>query len=343
MAPSAAPPAGVVDLRSDTVTRPTPAMRRAMAEADVGDDVYGEDPTVNALQERFAGLVGKDAALFVPSGTMANQLALLVLARRGTTVVAGRRQHVVIYENGAAAVNAGVQFHTLDDGDGTLDPTEVAWAVDAARHHHPTPSLVCVENTHMPAGGTVWPVDRLQAIAGLGLPVHLDGARLCNASVASGVPPADLAAPATTVASCLSKGLGAPVGSLLAGPADVIAEARGHRQRLGGGMRQAGVLAAAGLVALDTMIERLAEDHERARRLAAAVAERWPGAGAEPDQVATNVVLFEHPDPRALLAHLAGEGVLAGTIAPGIVRLVTHCDVDDEGVERAAKALAAAP
>jgi threonine aldolase len=335
----------LVDLRSDTVTRPTPEMRKAMAEAEVGDDVYGEDPTVNELQEAFAARVGKEAALYVPSGTMANQLALRLLAPPGTAVIAGARQHVVIYENGAGGRNAGVQFTSVPDDDGTLSPDDVAWHVEAAEHHYPKPGLLCVENTHMPADGAPWPLDRLQAVvaAGGGIPVHMDGARLFHAEVATGTTAADYTAPVTTVMCCLSKGLAAPVGSVLAGPADVIAAARGERQRLGGGMRQAGIIAAAGLVALRTMIDRLADDHARARRLAEAVAERWPAAGVDPARIQTNVVTWHHPAAEALLDHLRAEGVLAGTIAPGVVRLVTHCDVDDDGIERAAKALAAAP
>jgi len=335
---------GLVDLRSDTVTKPTAAMRRAMAEAEVGDDVYGEDPTVNALQNAFAERVGMEAALFVPSGTMGNQVALRLLTRPGETVVAGRRQHVVIYENGGGGRNAAIQFHTVADDDGTLDPAEVGWAREAAEHHHPRPGLVCVENTHMPADGAPWPLERLQAVhrAAGELPVHMDGARLFHAEVATGTPAAVYSAEVTTVMCCLSKGLAAPVGSLLAGPADVMAAARGERQRLGGGMRQAGVIAAAGLVALRQMVDRLADDHRRARRLAEAVADRWPGV-ADPDRVRTNIVTFSHADPPALLEHLRSEGILAGTIAPGVVRLVTHVDVDDDGVERAAKALATSP
>lgn len=333
----------MVDLRSDTVTRPTPEMRRAMAAAEVGDDVYGEDPTVNALEEAFAERVGKAAALFVPSGTMGNQIALRLLAPPGSAVLAGRRQHVVIYENGAGGRNAGVQFTALDDADGTISADDVRWAVEAADHHHVRPGLVCLENTHMPADGAPWPLDALQAVAAVGLPVHLDGARLFNAEVATGVPAAAYAAPATTVMCCMSKGLCAPVGSLLAGPADVMAAARGERQRLGGGMRQAGVIAAAALIALERMVERLAEDHRRARRLADVVAGRWPDSGCDPERVRTNVVTWRHPDALKLVDWLAGEGVLAGTIAPGVVRLVTHHDVDDEGLARAVAALAGAP
>jgi threonine aldolase len=334
-----------VDLRSDTVTRPTAAMRAAMAEAEVGDDAYGEDPTVNALQEEFAARVGKEAALFVPSGTMGNQIALRLLAPAGTVVVAGRRQHLVCYENAAAARNASVQILAVDDSDGTISPESIEWAVAAASHHYPRPSLVCIENTHMPSSGAPWPIEAVLAVraaaSAAGLAVHLDGARLFNASVATGISPADYAAPATTVMCCLSKGLGAPVGSLLAGPAELIDSARQERQRLGGGMRQAGVLAAAGLVALRTMVGRLAEDHRRAARLAEVVSQRWPGCVQ--GRVRTNIVTFAHPQPARLIGHLAEEGVLSGTIAPGVMRFVTHLDVDDDGIERAGKAIASAP
>jgi threonine aldolase len=337
-------PSGFVDLRSDTVTQPTPEMRRAMAEAEVGDDQYGEDPTVSALEEAYAARVGKPAAVFVPSGVMANQIALRVLCRPGGLVLAGRRQHVVIYEHGAAARNAGIQFAELDDDDGTLDPDDVTWARQAADHHQPTPELVCLEQTHMPAGGIPWSVPALEALAGaaVGLPIHMDGARLFNAEVASGTPAAAFAGPVTTVMTCLSKGLCAPVGYVLAGPTDVLVEARRERQRLGGAMRQAGVIAAAGLVGLRTMVERLAEDHHRAHRLAEAVAERWPASGCDPDRLPTNMVIFEHPDPARLLDQLRAEGVLAGTLAPGVVRFVTHHDIDDPGLEKALKAVAAA-
>jgi threonine aldolase len=336
---------GLVDLRSDTVTQPTAAMRRAMAEAEVGDDDYGEDPTVRTLEEAFAARLGKPAAVFVPSGTMANQIAFRVLATAGTAVVAGRSQHVVAYEYGAAARNSAVQFLALDDVDGMLDPDEVRRGREASSYHQPAVSLVSIENTHMAASGAPWSMERLRAVAAAAgeLPVHLDGARLFNAEAATGVPASVMAAPATTVMCCLSKGLCAPVGSLLAGPDDVIVQARLERKRLGGGMRQAGVLAAPGLLALGSMVERLPEDHARAARLAEAVASRWPGCGLDPASVRTNIVVFSHDDPEKLLDHLQGEGVLAGTIAPGTVRLVTHHDVDDAGLERAIGALAAAP
>ena len=337
--------ADLVDLRSDTVTQPTADMRRAMAEAEVGDDDYGEDPTVRTLEEVFADRLGKPAAVFVPSGTMANQIAFRVLATAGTAVVAGRRQHVVAYEYGAAARNSAVQFHAVDDPDGMLGPDDVTWAREASTYHQPAVSLISIENTHMAASGAPWSMGRLRAVVSAAgdTPVHLDGARLFNAEAATGVPVASWAAPVTTVMCCLSKGLCAPVGSLLAGPLDVIALARLERKRLGGGMRQAGVLAAPGLLALRTMVERLPEDHARALRLAEVVALRWPDCGLDPAWVRTNIVTFAHRTPDKLLAHLQGEGVLAGTIAPGTVRLVTHHDVDDAGLARAIGALASAP
>ncbi len=337
-------PDGLVDLRSDTVTQPTAAMRRAMADAVVGDDVYGEDPTVNALQDAYAARVGKPAALFVPSGTMANQLALRLLAVPGTGVIAGARQHVVVYEGGAAGLNSGAQFLIVDDGDGALDPADVQYHRAAVAHHYVEPSLVCVENTHMPAGGRPWTLEELKAISNAAgpLPIHMDGARLFHAEVATGTKAADYAAHATTVMSCLSKGLAAPVGSVLAGPADVIARARVERQRLGGGMRQAGILAAAGLIALRDMVDRLVDDHLRARSLAEAVADRWPGT-CDPAAVSTNVVNFRHEHTDELLAHLASHGVRAGTIAPNVMRFVTHCDIDNADVDQAVAAIRSAP
>jgi threonine aldolase len=335
----------VVDLRSDTVTRPTPAMRRAMAEAEVGDDDYGEDPTVRALEETFSARVGKAAALFVPSGVMANQIALRVLTTPGSAVVAGRRQHVVSYEFGAAALNAGIQFIAVDDGDGMIGAGDLLQARLAVEHHQPEVSLVSVENTHMAASGAPWTMGRLEALveAAGPIPIHMDGARLFNTVAATGVPAAVWAAPAATVMCCLSKGLCAPVGSLLAGGEDVIAHARLARKRLGGGMRQAGVLAAPGLIALQDMVDRLPEDHARAARLADAVALRWPNCGLDPCSVRTNIVTFTHAEPEKLLVHLEGHGVLAHAIAPETVRFVTHHDIDDAGVRRAIAALEDAP
>jgi threonine aldolase len=334
-----------VDLRSDTVTRPTPAMRKAMAEAEVGDDGYGEDPTVNELEATFAERVGMEAALFVPSGTMANQVALRVLAPAGTAVLAGRRAHLIAYENGAGARNSQAQLTPLDDEDGRLDPAAVVRARAGSAHHLPSVGLLAVENTHMASGGRVVLPEAMAALlaAAGDLPLYVDGARIFNAEISTGIPVARLVSGATAMMACLSKGLGAPVGSVLAGSGEFIDRARVERHRLGGSMRQAGVVAAAGLVGLRTMVERLADDHARARRLAEAVAERWPGCGLVPDAVATNCVVFEHPDTDGLLEHLRSGGVLGGTIALGVMRLMTHHDVDDAGLERAIATLSNAP
>ena len=336
---------GRVDLRSDTVTRPTASMRAAMAAAEVGDDAYGEDPTVNRLESLAAALLGKEAALFTPSGTMANQLALRVLGRPGTEVLCGARAHVYRHEAAAAAGNTGVQLHPLPDAAGVLDPAHVAAAVAGQAHHLPELSAVFVENTAMPASGRPWRVAELDAVtraarAG-GLAVHCDGARLWNAAVATGVAPRELVTGTDTTMFCLSKGLGAPVGSLLCGTRDVIGRARVERRRLGGGMRQAGVLAAAGIVALETMVERLADDHARARLLAEAMAECFPGS-VDPHAVETNIVCARADAlPDAFVDRLAAHGVLAGTIDPDTVRLVTHCDVGDDDLETARRALLA--
>ena len=330
-----------VDLRSDTVTRPTPAMRAAMAAAEVGDDGYGEDPTVNALEARGAAILGKPAAVFVPSGVMANQMAVRVLTRPGDVIVAGANQHLVDFEMGASARNSSVQFALVEDATGQLDLDRVVEIIESEADHRAHVGAVAVENTHMPSGGTPWAVEQLAALArAVERPVHLDGARLFNAVVATATPAAALAAPATTVMVCLSKGLAAPVGSLLAGPADLMARARVERKRLGGAMRQAGVLAAAGIVALETMVDRLAEDHRRARQLAELVAEAFPEANYDPASCRTNIVAFDHPDARALVAELAEVGVLGGTLAPRRVRLVTHLDVDDDDLDYVAAVLA---
>lgn len=334
-----------VDLRSDTVTRPTPEMRRAMAEAEVGDDAYGEDPTVNRLESLTAALLGKESALFTPSGTMANQLALRVLGRPGTEVLCGERAHVYRYEQAAAAGNAGVQLRALPDRGGVLGRDDIERALLAQHHHLPEVSALAIENTHMPESGRPWRLDELRAVLAVarrsGLPVHCDGARLWNAAVALGVAPRELVEDVDTVMCCLSKGLSAPVGSLLCGPRDVIARARAERSRLGGGMRQAGVLAAAGIVALETMVERLADDHERARALAVTLAEAFPGS-VDPGAVETNIVCVRAEAlPADVLAQLAARDVLAGTIDPDTVRFVLHADVDDQGLAHAQRAVVA--
>jgi threonine aldolase len=331
-----------VDLRSDTVTQPTPAMREAMATAVVGDDGYGEDPTIRALEERYASMVGKDAAVFVPSGVMANQIAVRVLTQPGDLIVSGRGQHVVSFEMGAAARNSSVQFVGVDDSRGTLMLSDVLEIIEAEEDHQPHVAMVAIENTHMPSGGTVWKLGDLEALSSaVGTrPIHLDGARLFNAVVASGTSAAQFAAPATTVMTCLTKGLCAPVGSLLAGPTELMVRARTERKRLGGSMRQAGVVAAAGLVALDTMINRLAEDHARARALAQLFAQAFPEANYDPASCQTNIVAFNHPRARQIVAELSALGVVGGTVAPQRVRFVTHADVSDDDVTYVAEVLA---
>jgi len=335
-------PSGAVDLRSDTVTTPTLEMRRAMADAEVGDDAYGEDPTVRRLESLAAALLGKEAALYVPSGTMANQLALRLVARPGTEVLCGVRAHVYRYEHAAAAGNAGVQFRPLPDGDGVLAVDDIERSVASQQHHLPELSALAIENTHMPASGRPWLPDELGAVTAAAhahsLAVHCDGARIWNAAIATGVGPDVLARGTDTVMFCLSKGLSAPVGSLLCGMHAAIDEARTDRSRLGGGMRQAGVIAAAGVVALETMVERLADDHERARRLAAALADRFPGSVDTP--VETNIVCAcASALPEGIIPALSARGILAGTIDVDTVRFVTHKDVDDADVTRAIDAL----
>jgi threonine aldolase len=317
-------------------------MRDAMAVAVVGDDGYNEDPTVRELEERFAAIVGKEAAVFVPSGVMGNQIAVRILTNPGDLVIAGRGQHVVSFEMGAAARNSSIQFATVDDTEGTLALRDVLDIVDAEEDHQPHVGMVAIENTHMPSGGTPWNVadisDLVRAINGR--PLHLDGARLFNAVVATGTTAAEYAAPATTVMCCLSKGLCAPAGSLLAGPAELMQRARIERKRLGGAMRQAGFLAAAGIVALDEMIDRLADDHARARSLAGLFATTFPEAQYDPASCRTNIVTFNHPQARQLVEELALVGVEGGTVGPRRARFVTHAGVDDDDVTFVSEALA---
>jgi threonine aldolase len=333
----------VVDLRSDTVTTPTPEMRRAMADAEVGDDAYGEDPTVNRLQSLAAALMGMEAALFVPSGTMANQLALGLHAPHGTEVLCATRAHVYRYESGGAPANSGIQLRPLDDADGVLTPAVIDRSAGDAQYHLPPIAAVSIENTYMPASGRPWRLGELTAAVDAArrhrLAVHVDGARIWNAAVATGVSPADLCAGADTMMFCLSKGLGAPVGSLLCGSRDHIERARVMRHRLGGGMRQAGVLAAAGIVAVETMVDRLTDDHVRARRFADALATRFPDA-IDPDHVETNIVCATKAAlPDGFVEQLEARGIRAGLIDAQTVRFVTHKDVDDDGLERAIAAL----
>jgi threonine aldolase len=317
-------------------------MRAAMASAAVGDDGYGEDPAINELELRFAELVGKEAALFVPSGVMANQIALRVLTQPGDVVVAGRSQHVVGFEMGAASRNAGIQFATVDDARGVLELAEVLNVIDSENDHQPHVALVCAENTHMAAGGVPWDVEDLRSLArSVGdRPVYLDGARLFNAVVATGTSAADYSAPAIMVMSCLSKGLCAPVGSLLAGPSALIERSRIERKRFGGAMRQAGFLAAAGLVALDTMVDRLKDDHARARQLADLFAAAFPESSYDTSTCRTNIIAFDHPQARQIVAELTERGIEGGTVAPTRVRFVTHAGVSDDDVDFVAEVLA---
>jgi len=331
-----------VDLRSDTVTQPTPEMREAMARAVVGDDGFGDDPTVRELEERYAAMTGKEAAIYVPSGVMANQIALRVLTKPGDVIVAGKNQHIVSFELGATARNSSLQFALVDDSTGELAFDDVMDVIDASTDHQVPVAMVAVENTHMFSGGSVWDPEHLSTLARAieGRPIHLDGARLFNASIASGRSLSELAAPATTVMSCLSKGLCAPVGSLLAGPAPLMAAGRVERKRLGGAMRQVGILAAAGLVALDTMVERLADDHRRARRLAGLLAAAFPESGYDPATCQTNIVSFVHPQARQIVHELKERGVWGDTVAPRRVRLVTHAGITDDDVDFVAEVLA---
>jgi threonine aldolase len=331
----------VIDLRSDTVTSPTNEMRHAMATAKVGDDVYGEDPTVRELQERAAELFGRDAALYCPSGVMCNQLWLRVLAEPGTEVVVEADSHVVNYEGGAGALLGGVQFRTVPSVQGQLAPADVAAAIRPAHFPLTPTSLVWLEQTHNRRGGTYYSVDDLAAVRkvcdGAGVPLYIDGARIFNAAVASQTPPARYGQLADGLMFSLSKSLGAPVGSVMVGDAAVIADATQWRRRYGGAMRQAGVLAAAGLVALGR-IDRLAEDHANARLLAEAAAEVHPD-GVDLPRVQTNIVYIEDVDAAAVCAALAEHGVLAGAMDARTVRLVTHPDVSAADCRAAADAV----
>ena len=327
-----------IDLRSDTVTRPTPEMRRAMAEAAVGDDVYGEDPTVNRLQARAAELLGKRAALFLPSGTMANQTALRALTRAGDVVLAGTGAHLLAHEGGAAAALSGLQIQTLGDA-GFFDGAAVRAALVPDESHFAPVRVVALENTHNRSGGRVFPLELLRDVARVardrGLALHLDGARLWNAVAASGIPAAVWTEPFDTVSFCLSKGLGAPVGSLVCAEPEVIRRVHRARKQLGGGMRQAGILAAAGLHALEHHIDRLPTDHRNATRLAEGLRALELEVEGAPE---TNMVVFRAREPERFASELRRRGVLLGSIAPGRFRAVTHLDISRQDVEDALEA-----
>ena len=344
--PSTMAPVGVIDLRSDTVTRPSSGMREAMARAEVGDDQFGEDPTVNRLQERVADLLGKEAALWLPTGTMANQVALRVLTRPGDDVIVSRESHAMWHETGAAAANAGIQFTEVGSGGVFTAADFLAARKPPGPVPYPPTTLVEVEDTHNRAGGVVFPPEDARAICAaahdLGIASYLDGARLFNAAVAGNRSPADLAAPFDLAAISLSKGLGAPGGSLLAGPRALIDAAVRYRRMSGGAMRQVGIFAAAGLYALDQNVDRLADDHANARLIADRLAESRHVV-LEPAAVRTNILLFrlaeDGPDASTVVSRARGLGVLVIAFGPRSVRAVTHLDVSREACVRAAELL----
>ena len=339
----------MIDLRSDTVTRPTPAMRRAMAEAEVGDDVYGEDPTVNLLEERAAEITGKEAALFVPTGTMGNTIAIKLHTNHGEEVICDSRCHVLNYELAMMAWFSGCVARPIATSNGILSWDQVRREIRPLGPHWAPTGLIAIENTHNMAGGTVHPLAAIREICTgaheRGLQVHMDGARIFNASVASGIPVRELVAPVDTVMFCVSKALGAPVGSLLAGTAEAIARARLYRKRLGGGMRQAGVLAAAALVALEETPARLLEDHANARLLAHGLSQ-LPGIRTDPAKVETNIVIFDVSGTglasSEISARLKQRGVLLNGINDIQMRAVTHYDVARAACEQALEAIAEA-
>jgi threonine aldolase len=325
----------LIDLRSDTVTRPTAAMREAIAQAEVGDDVYGEDPTVNRLQETAAALLGKQAALLVPSGTMANQVSIHPFVRPGDVLLVGEGAHMLIYEAGAPAALSGVQVQTLGNG-GLFDGAQLRAAVAPDEQHFAPTQAVALENTHNRSGGRVFPLEQIKDVAEAarehGLHLHLDGARIFNAVVATGTPAASWAEPFDTVSFCLSKGLGAPVGSLVCGSAEVIRRVHRARKMFGGGMRQAGVLAAAGLYALEHHVERLADDHANARRLAQGLERLGFRVHPTPE---TNIVMFEVADTMGFLRATRARELWINPESAGRFRAVTHLDVATADIDDA--------
>ncbi len=336
----------LIDLRSDTVTKPTPEMRKAMAEAEVGDDVFGDDPTVNSLQEYAADLLGKEAGLFVPTGSMGNQVALGTLTRPGDEVVCHSDAHFLHYEGGSVSSHLGLMVRAIDGPNGVIASDRVASVLRPGSEHNPRSAVVAFENTHNAAGGTIFPIDEARAIAKVcrerSVPVHLDGARLFNAQAATGTPAREWAECAQTVSFCFSKGLGAPIGSMVAGSAEAMAEGRRLRKRLGGGMRQVGVIAAAARVALETGIDRLAEDHANARTLAEGLADLHPDA-VEMEAVQTNMV-YLNLAPFGLQAtqvseELRKDGVVTLGTGGSPMRLVTHRDVSADQIRRALSSL----
>jgi threonine aldolase len=341
------PAMDIVELRSDTFTRPTREMLKAMADAELGDDVWGEDPTAIALQEHCAELFGMEAGLFVPSGTMGNETALKALTNPGDDVIVESRSHVVLFEHGAPGVISGIVLRQIDAPSGRLPVDAVAGIFASANEHTSRPSLVWQENTHNVSGGRVIPLEHVRAVARVahdhGARAFLDGARIFNASVASGTPVSAYAAEVDALSFCFSKALGAPIGSMLLGTAEMIERARVIRQMLGGGMRQVGLLCAAARVAVDTMVERLADDHENAQVLAHGFADALPGS-VDPSTVETNMVYIELPghDVEAVVRSMWDEGVRVASMGPTRIRAVTSKEVDRAGIDRAISAFAQA-
>lgn len=336
----------MIDLRSDTVTRPSAAMRRAMAEAEVGDDVYGEDPTINRLEQRAAEIFGKEAALFVPTGTMGNTIAVKIHTLHGQEVICDSRSHLMDWELAMVAWFAGCLVRPITTEDGILRWSEIRKSVKTASPHRSPTGLIEIENSHNMAGGVVYPIHVVNEICheahSVGIKVHMDGARVFNAACQLNVPVSEITANVDSVMFCLSKGLGAPVGSMLAGTAAAIEEGRLYRKRLGGGMRQAGILAAAGLIALEEMPNRLGEDHANARMIAEALSD-LPGVKIDPKRVNTNIVIFDVTGTGMKSGEFAerckANGLLVSTANPTNVRIVTHCDASSEDCERAIKVL----
>ena len=335
----------MIDLRSDTVTKPSDAMRKAMARAEVGDDVYGEDPTVNRLQDMAAAMLGKKAALFVPSGTMANQLSIRIQTQPGQEVIVESKSHIVRYEQGAAGALSGVQLHWVTGERGIMTAEQIEAAIRPKDPYSIRTALICLENTHNAGGGTIYPLSTIERIREValrhGIPMHLDGARLFNAVAATTLPPTSYAQNFETVSLCLSKGLGAPVGSLiLTNDSTLIERARRFRRMYGGGMRQAGILAAAGIYALEHNIGRLKEDHDNAKRLARKL-QQIPSISVNLQHVDTNIVIFDvvnhRHSPTALVTALKQEGVLVNAIGGTSFRAVTHLDVSAKQIDEAAE------
>lgn len=330
----------MIDFRSDTVTKPTEEMRKAAYSAEVGDDVYGQDPTVQKLEETAAEILGKEAALFVTSGTQGNQVAILTHCRSGNEIILEEESHIFYYESGSAAALAGVQTKTIKGKRGAMDPSDVERAIRSEDQHFPETGLICLENTHNRAGGAILPAENMKGIYQIArknkIPVHVDGARIFNSAAAAKVPVTEFTQYADSVQCCLSKGLGAPVGSLLAGSKDFISSARKWRKRLGGGLRQSGIIAAPGLIALTKMRQRLAIDHENARQLAEGL-QNISGLRVV-NQVDTNMIIVDvsqlNIDSEQFVGQLWGEGILAGTFGKHLVRFVTHYDVNAEQIEQ---------